>query len=63
MSLPKTRSEHYLVEKVARIIAGPDADQKLSGKRAGMKRWQLHVPTAIMIVREMQDEGEEATTN
>lgn len=48
---------------MARIIAGPDADQKLSGKRAGMKRWQLHVPTAIMIVREMQDEGEEATTN
>lgn len=40
----------YLIEQIARCMAGDFADQKLMGKNAGKKRWQIHVPTAIKIL-------------
>lgn len=47
--------EIYLVESVAKALAGRDADQVLMGKNSGKKRWELFVPKAmevIAIVRE-----------
>ena len=47
---------HYLVERVARAIAGPDADQKLSGKRSGTRRWELHIKAAMRVIEVIENE-------
>lgn len=46
----------YLVEKVARIIAGEHADMKLMGTNSGKVRWQLSVPIAIKILEALEIE-------
>jgi hypothetical protein len=45
----------YLVEKIARIMAGEHADMQLMGKNAGKVRWQVYVPTAIKILEEIEN--------
>lgn len=42
--------EIYLVESVARALAGKDADQVLMGKNSGRQRWELLVPKAIEVI-------------
>lgn len=42
--------EIYLVEAVARALAGKDAEQQLMGKNSSKKRWELMVPKAIEVI-------------
>ena len=54
--------EIYLVEKVARAIAGANADQILLPKEGPQKCWELHIKQAmkcIDIVREWDKNGED----
>jgi len=47
--------EHYMVEKIARIMAGKDADMKLDGKNIGKLRWELYVPVAIKVMEALDE--------
>ena len=49
--------EHYLVEKVCRIIAGDNASQPLGGYSKGKERWTIHIKQAIEIIEEVQKDG------
>ena len=42
--------EHYLVERVARAIAGEHADKTLRGRGAGSQQWQLHIKQAMTVI-------------
>ena len=46
--------EHYIVEGVARIIAGDQADRVLGSKNRGKKGWELHVQQAIKILEYLE---------
>lgn len=46
---------HYLVELVARAIAGKDANQILMGKNAGKRRYELYIDKAIEVVEIVED--------
>ena len=45
---------HYLVEKVARKLAGKFADMPLGGKSNGKSRWELHIDQAIEVIDEVE---------
>ena len=42
--------EYYLVEKVARQIAGDCQDQKLGGKNEGKMYWELFIGQAMAVI-------------
>lgn len=44
---------HYLVERVARAIAGDTADYPMMGENAGKKRWELHIDQALAVIEEI----------
>jgi hypothetical protein len=46
---------HYLVEKVARVLAGKDADMKMMGKCAGKERWELFIPLAMKVIDAVEE--------
>ena len=48
--------EHYMVEKIARILAGDYADMKLHGKNEGKVKWHLFIPKAIEVLRVVHEE-------
>lgn len=51
--------EHYLVEKMAKRLAGKDFDMMLSGKKGVRRKWEDFVPLAIElldIAEEFQNE-------
>lgn len=41
---------HYLVERVAKTIAGERADEVLMGSRVGKQRWELHIDQALRVL-------------
>lgn len=46
---------HYLVELVARRMAGDMADQPLMGKFKGKKGWQLFIDVAIDVIKIVEE--------
>lgn len=42
--------EYYLVEKVARQLAGDCQDQKLGGKNEGKLYWELFIEQAMSVI-------------
>jgi len=47
--------EHYLIEQIARAIAGEHADKALRGRYAGQKQWQLHIKQAMAIMEIIEE--------
>lgn len=47
--------EYYLVEKVARQIAGDCQDQKLGGQAEGKVYWELFIKQAIAVIEIVRD--------
>lgn len=47
--------EYYLVEKVARQIAGDCQDQKLGGISEGKCYWELFIKQAIAVIEIVRD--------
>ena len=47
--------EHYLVELVAKAIAGEHAERVLMGKQVGKRQWQLHIAQAIRAIEIVRD--------
>lgn len=48
--------EHYLIEKIARAIAGDKADYPMMGENAGKKRWELHLEQALRVRESLSEE-------
>lgn len=48
--------EHYTVERIARALAGPDADMKMMGQNSGKRRWELYIKKAIEIYNILEKE-------
>jgi len=44
---------HYLVERIAKAIAGEHQDYPMMGKNAGKKRWELHIDQALAVIDEI----------
>ena len=44
---------HYLVERIAKAIAGEHQDYPMMGKNAGKKRWELHIDQALAVLDEI----------
>jgi len=52
---------HYLVEKMARKLAGTHPDLVHSGKGGVRRRWEDFVPLAIELIEVVHDEEGETT--
>jgi len=48
--------EHYLIEKIARAIAGEHQDYPMMGKNAGKKRWELYLKQALRVRESLSEE-------
>jgi len=52
--------DHYLVETVARMLAGDSQDKVLMGVHRGKTNWELFIPKAIEVIDVIKQEIENA---
>lgn len=46
--------EHYLVEAVAKLLAGDNPELPLGGRNKGKMRWMLYIDTAMKVIEEVR---------
>lgn len=49
--------EHYIVEKIAKRLAGKDFDMMLSGKKGVRRRWVDFIPLAMEIIEIVESDN------
>jgi len=45
---------HYMVERVAKAIAGPGSEEHMMGRNKGRMRWELHIEQAYRVIKELE---------